>query len=118
MNTAFTGLTAGANSTVASEFVSGSSNSSYNELIEFYEPLESKLLSVKVVKVKQITKSSTGSFQVTYAVRYTFQNSDNKRVQQFTYQGGEIVKSGSTYKIKSIGKTGTSPDWQKTYDED
>lgn len=118
LNTAFTGLTAGANSTVASEFVNGASNSSYNELIEFYEPLESKLLSVKVVKVKQITKSSTGSFQVTYAVRYTFQNSDNKRVQQFTYQGGEIVKSGSTYKIKSIGKTGTSPDWQKTYDED
>lgn len=115
LSTAFTGLVDGSNSTVAKKFVNGTSNSSYTELIDFYEAL-TNLTKVQVVQVKSVTAVNKKTAQITYSVRFTFNHSGTRKVQQFTYHGGEITKTSDGYKIKSIGKTGTSADWEKTYD--
>ena len=119
LNDAYTGLENGSNSSIAEDdFVGDENNDSYNELISFYEPLEDSLYDVEVTKVKSITPLGKKKAQVSYSVKFTFMTDTEKKVQQFTYNGGEIVKSGGSYKIKSIGKTGTEPDWERTYDED
>lgn len=105
-------------SNTADLFVGAESNSGYNELIQFFDSFDSdQSYDVEVTDVTGIVPDGNKSATVSYQVKYTFYKDNEKKVQQFTYNGAKIVKSGGYYKISAIGKTGTSPDWEKDYPE-
>ncbi|HJG14623.1 MAG TPA: hypothetical protein K8V06_00570 [Ligilactobacillus salivarius] len=107
----------GASSSTADYFIDGENNDSYNELVEFFKSIEDHLEDVDVVKVNSITPLGNNKAEVSYSVKYSFENDDQRKVQQFTYNGAQIEKEDGEYKVKSIGKIGSSPDWERRYDD-
>lgn len=107
----------------AASFVGEENNDSYNELVAFFKSLHN-LSSYEVEDIKSISPESTTKVKVSYAMKYTFINydsdSERKKIQQFTYHDAEIVydQKDNTYKLQSVGKTGTKADWERTYSAD
>lgn len=100
----------------ASEFVGEENNASYNELINFFKAFEDVSISSEVNKINSIVPKGNGIAEVSYSVKYRISADGTTKIQQFTYNGAEIVKSGSYFKIQSIGKTGSQPDWEQKYE--
>ena len=117
LSTVFSGLRYGASSSTADHFIDGENNDSYNELVDFFKTIEDHLEDVDVVKINSITPLGNNKAEVSYSVKYSFENDDQRKVQQFTYNGAQIEKEDGEYKVKSIGKTGSSPDWERRYDD-
>ena len=117
LSSVFSGLRYGASSSTADHFIDGENNDSYNELVDFFKTIEDHLEDVDVVKINSITPLGNNKAEVSYSVKYSFENDDQRKVQQFTYNGAQIEKEDGEYKVKSIGKTGSSPDWERRYDD-
>ena len=117
LSSVFSGLRYGASSSTADHFIDGENNDSYNELVDFFKTIEDHLEDVDVVKINSITPLGNNKAEVSYSVKYSFENDDQRKVQQFTCNGAQIEKEDGEYKVKSIGKTGSSPDWERRYDD-
>ena len=118
LDDAFTSLKYGESSSTAdNDFVDGENNDGYNELVAFFKSIGDNLDSVSVVKVNSVTPLGKKRARISYSVKYRFYNDDSVKVQQFTYHNAEIVKSGDSYKIQAIGKTGSNPDWERTLED-
>jgi uncharacterized membrane protein YvbJ len=104
-------------SSSADDFVGEEDNSSYNELLEFFDSFsEDESWDVEVSDITSVVPSSNGGATASYKVKYTFYKDDTKKIQQFTYKGAKIVQKDGDFLISTVGKTGKSPDWEKTYD--
>lgn len=126
LESAFSGAESGTeDSTTADLFVGQEDNSSYNDLLKFYNSFKTndniEDYNAEVSKVNSVTPTGKNKATVSYSVKYTFNNSgdagDSTKVQQFTYPNAEIVKQNGDYKIKTIGVT-KSADWEKNYSDD
>lgn len=100
----------------ANVFVGEENNASYNELINFFKAFEDISISSEVNKINSVVPKAKGVAEVSYSVKYRIYSDGTTKIQQFTYNGAEIVKSGSYFKIQSIGKTGSQPDWEQKYE--
>jgi len=105
----------------ANYFVGEENNDSYNELVAFFKSLNN-FRSFEINKINKIEMIDTNKFRVSYSVKYVFYNysSGQKKIQQFTYNGAELVydEKDDSYKVQSIGKTSTQADWERNYSDD
>ncbi|WP_311407290.1 zinc ribbon domain-containing protein [Liquorilactobacillus uvarum] len=126
LGSAFSGAESGTeDSSTADLFVGQENNSSYNDLLKFYDSFKTndnvEDYTAEVSKINSVTPAGKNKATVSYSVKYTFNNTgdsgDSTKVQQFTYPNAEIVKQNGDYKIKTIGVT-NSADWEKNYSND
>ncbi|KRL01007.1 zinc ribbon domain-containing protein [Liquorilactobacillus capillatus] len=126
LESAFSGAESGTEDSSTAELFTGQeSNSSYNDLLKFFQSFKNNdnvdNYTSEVTKVNSVTPAGKNKATVSYSVKYTFDNSgdagSSTKVQQFTYPNAEIVKQDGDYKIKTIGVT-QAADWEKNYSDD
>ncbi|MFT9457908.1 MAG: zinc ribbon domain-containing protein [Liquorilactobacillus hordei] len=125
LGNAFSGTEYGTEDSATAElFVGQESNSSYNDLLKFFDSFKTndniETYNSEISKINSVTPSGKNKAIVSYSVKYTFTTSgdsgDSTKVQQFTYPNAEIVKQNGEYKIQTIGVT-QSADWEKDYSD-
>lgn len=123
---AFSGAESGDDDSSTAELFTGEeSNSSYNDLLKFFDSFNTndniETYDAEISKINSVTPAGKNKATVSYSIKYTFNNtSDNgesRKVQQFTYPNAIIVKQGDDYKIQTVGTT-KAADWEKNYSDD
>ncbi|KRL63615.1 zinc ribbon domain-containing protein [Lactobacillus psittaci] len=88
-------------------FISGSDNSSYNELTKMFDQYDDNDKNISYstsVKIISLTPAGNDDTNVVYEVKYSFTRDDGDLNQVMHYSGAVIHKNGEgDYQIKSIG---------------